>query len=220
MEWGKCGYYLAEIILPSMKESMYILVFTMMIVGIGGFFLGVLLFVSKEQGLYPMKRVHRILNISINILRSVPSIIFIICLMPLARIFLPSALGKKAAIFYLSIMNFGFIARIVNDKLETVDESLIEAAHSMGLSNKDILFKYIVNEAKPTLVRGYTFATVMMLGAIAIAGLVGAGGIGAVAMNYGYRAYNDTIMYLSIFVIFVVTVVIQILGRFLSYKLE
>lgn len=212
--------YITDIILPGLTDTIVILLCTMIITGTIGFVIGAALYIFDEDGLKPCPKIHAVLSVSVNIMRSIPSVIFIIFLMPLARTVIGSALGIQAAILYLSIMCCSFVGRIVDEKLKKVDASLVDAVRSMGISNTKIFFCFVVHEAVPSLVLGYTFATIVILGVIAVAGLVGAGGIGTVALNYGYYAFNDFVMYGSVFVMFLLTIGIQLLGRIVSHKLR
>lgn len=213
-------YYWSQLIIPSVGETLYILFFTMLFVTIFGFFIAILLYITDKQGLYPRPRIHFVLNTIINTIRSIPVVILIIVLFPVVRLLLGTSIGTQAAIIYMSIMCVAFVARLLEGQLKSVDKSLIEAGKSMGLSHSQIIFKIIVHEAIPSMILGLSFSTIMIMGNIAFAGMVGAGGIGALTLNYGYAAFNSYIMYSSIVIMFLLTVIIQLIGRFSYEKLK
>lgn len=214
------SHYLLDVIFPGVKDTLVILIFTMLITGTIGFVLGSILYMTDKNSLKPNIKVHFILGIVINTIRSIPSVIFMIFLIPFARLVIGEAIGRRAAIFYLSIMCSAFVARIVDDKLKRIDKPLINAAVSMGIPEMIIWWRIVVHEAIPLLVLGYSFAIIMIMGTIAVAGLIGAGGIGTIALNYGYYSFNKYVMYGSVIVIFIITFIVQIIGRALYEKLK
>lgn len=213
-------YYTFDVIADGLKTTLIILVITMIITIIFGIILGSILYTTDKEGLTPELKLNFVLGIIVNVIRSVPTIIFMVLMIPVTRIVIGSAIGIPAAIFSISVMGIPFMARIVEGRLKEVDKNLIEAAKSMGMSNLQILVKYVIHSAVPSLVLSFSFATVIFLGVIASAGTIGAGGIGAVAMNYGYKVFNDYVMYCSIFVLAVLVIVIQFTGRLLYRKLK
>ena len=213
-------YYWLDIILPAVGETVFILFFTMLIDITIGFVLALLLYATEPEGIYPMAKLYTFLNVAINIIRSIPSVICIVVLLPVARIILGSAIGNKAAIIYISIMCAPFMGRVFEQKFRAVDRSLLEAAQSMGMSNMQILLRFIVHDAAPSMVLGISFGTIMIMGMIAFAGLIGAGGIGSVALNYGYNAFNSYVLYNSIFVMFLLTGLIQVIGRVIYNRMK
>lgn len=213
-------YYLFDVVLTGLTTTLIILFFTVVFTIISGMILGSILYMTDKDGLTPHPKFNFVIGLIVNIIRSVPTIIFIVLMIPLSRAIIGTAIGTQAAIFSISIMCTPFMARVVESRLKEVDKSLIEAAKSMGLSNMQILTKYVIHAAVPSLMSGFSFATVIFLGVIALAGTVGAGGIGAVAMNYGYKAFNDYVMYGSILLLAILVIVIQFIGRFLYRKLK
>lgn len=200
MDMKLLSYYWLDIILPAVGSTLYILFFVMLLDVAVGMVLALLLYVTEPKGLYPIPKLYLILNTIINIIRSVPGVICIVVLLPVARMILGSAIGNTAAIIYISIMCAPFMGRVFEQKLRTVDRSLIEAA--------------------PAMVLGISFAAIMIMGMIAFAGLVGAGGIGTIALNYGYNAFNSYILYNSIVMMFFLTSLIQIIGRIIYNKMK
>lgn len=220
MDTDLIQYYLADIILPGLGTTLIILFFTVVFTTAAGFIIGSILYLTAGDGLYPHPKFNVILGLIINIIRAIPVIIFIVLMIPVSRGLLGTAIGTPAAILSISIMCTPFMARVIEGRLKEVDKSLIEAAKSMGLSNMQTLTKYVIHAAVPSLVTGISFATVIFLGIIAIAGTVGAGGIGAVAMDYGYYAFNSYVMYGSIVILAVLVVIIQAFGRLLYRRLK
>lgn len=213
-------YYIGDIVLPNVGVTLEILFFVMIFTIIAGMALGCLLYMTGPDGLTPHPVLYRTLGLIVNIVRSVPVIIFMVLMIPVTRKLLGTSIGMWPAVTSISIMCTPFMARTIESRLLEVDKNLIEAALSMGLSNRQILLKYIVHAAVPSIVTGVSFAAVIFLGVITLAGTIGAGGIGAVAMNYGYKAFNEYVMYGSILILAVLVILIQGAGRILSRKLR
>lgn len=220
MDASLVRYYLSDIILPGVGTTIVILFFTVLFTTIAGTVLGCILYVTPENGLVPRPIFNKVLGLIINIIRSVPVIIFMVLMIPVSRSILGTAIGSKAAILSISVMCTPFMARVIEARLNEVDRSLVEAAKSMGVSNMQILTKYVIHSAVPSMITGIIFASVIFLGVIAIAGTIGAGGIGAVAMDYGYSAFNSYIMYFSILILALMVIFLQSLGRLLYKKLK
>ena len=185
-----------------------------------GFIIGIVLVITEKGGLCQNVVVHRILDVIVNIVRSFPFIILMISIIPLTRLIVGTSIGETAALVPLTVAAAPFIGRIIQNALKEVDAELIEAAQSFGASKMQIVFRVMLKEAVPAIVSGLTLAIINLLSCTAMAGAVGAGGLGAVALTYGYQNFNETIMY-SICVILVILVAIfQYLGDFLYKKLK
>ena len=185
-----------------------------------GFIIGIVLVVTEKGGLCENVVVNRVLDVIVNIVRSFPFIILMISIIPLTRLIVGTSIGDTAALVPLTVAAAPFIARIIQNALKEVNPDLIEAAMSYGASKAQIVFRIMLKEAVPAIVSGLTLAIINLLSCSAMAGAVGAGGLGAVAITYGYQNFNDTIMY-SICVILVILVAIfQYLGDFLYKKLK
>jgi len=130
-----------------------------------------------------------------------------------------TTIGEKAAIFPLTLAATPFMARIIENCLKEVDQQLIEAARSFGASDWQIIFRVMVKEAIPSIVAGTTLSTIVFLSASTMAGAVGAGGIGAVALNYGYQSFNNTVLYSSVLILFIMVQIIQMTGDWLYKRL-
>ena len=185
-----------------------------------GFIIGIVLVITERGGLCQNVVIHRILDVIVNIVRSFPFIILMISIIPLTRLIVGTSIGETAALVPLTVSAAPFIGRIIQNALKEVDAELIEAAQSFGASKMQIVFRVMLKEAVPAIVSGLTLAVINLLSCTAMAGAVGAGGLGAVALTYGYQNFNETIMY-SICVILVILVAIfQYLGDFLYKKLK
>ena len=185
-----------------------------------GFIIGIVLVITERGGLCQNVVIHRILDVIVNIVRSFPFIILMISIIPLTRLIVGTSIGETAALVPLTVAVAPFIGRIIQNALKEVDAELIEAAQSFGASKMQIVFRVMLKEAVPAIVSGLTLAVINLLSCTAMAGAVGAGGLGAVALTYGYQNFNETIMY-SICVILVILVAIfQYLGDFLYKKLK
>lgn len=185
-----------------------------------GFIIGIILVVTEKDGLYENLVVNRILDIIVNIIRSFPFIILMISIIPLTRLLVGTSIGDTAALVPLTVAAAPFIARIIQNALKEVDPSLIEAAKSFGASKRQIVFFFMLKEAVPAIVSGLTLAIINLLSCSAMAGAVGAGGLGAVALIYGYQNFNEPIMYSICAILVILVAVFQYLGDFLYKKLK
>lgn len=214
--WWK---YFKGIIFPSISGTLRMLVFTMLFAFVLGFALAVALVITRPDGLKPNKKVYKVLDFIVNTIRSFPIIILIVAISPITRMVVGTTIGEKAAILPLTVTAIPFLARILENALAQVDKQLIEAARSFGASNMQIIFKVMLKEAIPSIVSGTTLATITYLSCTTMAGAVGAGGLGAVALNYGYQSFNNTVLYTSVFLLFIMVQLIQCVGDRLHKRL-
>lgn len=214
--WWK---YFKGIIFPSISGTLRMLFFTMLFAFVLGFVLAVALVITRPDGLKPNKKIYKILDFIVNTIRSFPIIILIVAISPITRMVVGTTIGEKAAILPLTVTAIPFLARILENALAQVDKQLIEAARSFGASNTQIIFKVMLKEAIPSIVSGTTLATITYLSCTTMAGAVGAGGLGAVALNYGYQSFNNTVLYTSVFLLFIMVQLIQCVGNGLYKKL-
>ncbi|APH14668.1 methionine ABC transporter permease [Clostridium sporogenes] len=209
-----------QIILPSLWETIYMIIIATILSAVIGFILAIVLVVTDEKGIKPNKIIYGILSAIINVLRSVPFIILAVAIIPFTRSVVGTSIGKDAAIVPLIIASAPFIARLIESSLKEVNPSLIEAAKSFGASNIQIIFKVMVKEAIPSINLNLTLATITILGLTAMAGAVGAGGLGAVGLTYGYQSFNDTIMYTTLVLLVIIVGIIQFVGNIIYKKLK
>ena len=182
-----------------------------------GFPLGILLCVTDPvSGIMPKPVLNQVLSRIVNILRSFPFIILMILLFPLSRIIVGTSIGTTATIVPLSIAAAPFVARIIETSLKEVDPGVIQAAKAMGSTNMQIIVKVLVPEAMPSLVSGITLTIINLIGYSAMAGAIGGGGLGDLAIRYGYQRFRTDIMIAAVVVILVLVEVIQFIGTKIS----
>lgn len=206
-----------QMLLVGVGESLYMTLFSAIFSYIIGLPLGILLVTSAKDGIRPNAPLYKVLDIIVNITRSIPFLILMVMIIPITRAIVGTSLGSTAAIVPLTCSAAPFIARMVESSLMEVDKGVIEAAHSMGASNWQIVKKVLLPEAFPSLINGATIAFATILGYSAIAGFVGGGGLGAIAVNYGYYRYQTDIMLITVALLVVLVQIFQEIGmRFAS----
>lgn len=171
--------------------------------------LGVVLVVTDKDGIAPCSPVHTVLGVIINIFRSIPFLILLVMVLPLTKFLVGTTLGPKAIIPPLIIASAPYIGRMVESSLKEVSAGVIEAAKSMGASNWQIIYKVLIPEAKPSLLVGAAICITTILSYSAMAGFVGGGGLGAIALNYGYYRYKTDIMMIAVVILVVLVQIIQ-----------
>ena len=183
--------------------------------------LGIILCTSDPaSGLRPRKLLNQILSIVINILRAIPFVILVILLFPFTRAIVHTAIGTKASIVPLTIAAAPFVARVIESSLKEVEPGVIQAARSMGSTDFQIIKKVLVPEALPSIVNGITLTIINLIGYSAMAGTVGGGGLGDVAIRYGYQRYRVEYMIGAVVIILVLVEVVQVLGTRISNKMQ
>lgn len=178
--------------------------------------LGIWLSLSSKEGLSTNKPLYALLSIIINIGRSIPFAILIVAIFPLTRFIIGTSIGTTAAIVPLTIAAAPFFARIVESALQEIDPNIIEAALVMGSSKSQIIRKVLLPEALPSLVRGFTLTLVSLIGYSAMAGLVGGGGLGKVAIQYGYQRFNGMLMLITLILLLIFVEVVQWAGNLIA----
>lgn len=182
--------------------------------------MGIILVVTVPKGLRPNQVVYRILDVIVNITRSIPFLILMILIMPFTRILVGKTYGTTATIVPLALAAAPFIARMVESSLLEVDHGVIEAAQSMGASLWTIIWKVLLAEARTSLIVGATIALGTILGYSAMAGTIGGGGLGDIAMRYGYYRYQADIMIIAVVLLVLLVQILQVVGMILSKKLD
>lgn len=178
--------------------------------------IGVLLYVTSNEengGIIPKPILNSILSRIVNILRSFPFIILMIVIMPLSRLIIGTAIGTKATIIPLSIAAAPFVARVVESALKEVDTGVIQAAKAMGSTNWQIIYKVLIPEALPSLISGLTLTIINLIGYSAMAGAIGGGGLGDLAIRYGYQRFRTDIMIITVVIIILLVEIIQLIGN-------
>lgn len=200
---------------------------TLLMVGVSAFIafliglpLAVVLVNTSEQGIYPSKKINHALGTVINITRSVPFLILMVALIPLTRWIVGTSYGVWAAVVPLTLVATPFFARIAEVSLREVDQGLIEAAQAMGCNRKQIVWHVLLPEALPGIVAGFTVTIVTMINSSAIAGAIGAGGLGDIAYRYGYQRFDMQMMFAVIVVLVALVMLVQAFGDSLANQLD
>ncbi len=197
-------------------ETIYMTVISTGLAYLIGLPLGLVLVVTDKDGIHPIPWLNSLLGLAINFFRSIPFLILLIALMPFTKAVVGTVIGAKAAIVGLWVAATPFIARMVESSLKEVDIGVIEAAQSMGASPFQIMTRVLLPEAKPSLLVGAAISITTILGYSAMAGIVGAGGLGAIAINYGYYRKQSDIMYVMVVLMAVIVLIFQELGMRIS----
>ena len=183
--------------------------------------LGILLVTGEEKGIHPLPRpLMRILNVVINLLRSVPFLILMVMVFPLSRLILGTGIGTTATIVPLTVAAFPYVARLVEASLRELDQGVIEAAQSMGCSTWQIVAKVMLPECRPSLINGATNAAITILGYGAMAGAIGGGGLGMISLQYGYTRNQFLVMYAAVILLVILVQIIQSIGTALCIKTD
>lgn len=183
--------------------------------------LGILLVLSDKKGLMPMVKFNQVLSLIINTVRSIPSMILVVVLLPLARLIVGTGIGTSAAVVSVTVGMIPLIARVVNNSIKEVSAGKIEAAQAMGATNFEIVAKVLIPEALPSIVHGITMSIISLVGFTAIAGCVGGGGLGNVAYRYGYDRFRIDVLIGTVAILVLIVQVIQLAGDLwvkLQYK--
>ena len=201
--------YLTDILGEAFLQTMYMIIVPTIIATILGFILAIILVLTKPKGLKPNKYVYSVVGFVVNIVRSFPFIILLVALIPFTRFLIGTSIGETP-----------FIARIIENALNEVDEGLIEAAKSFGATKTQIIFKVMIKEAMPSIISGITLSVISILGYTAMAGTVGAGGLGKVALVYGHQRFDTAVMIYVVITLVIVVQAIQMLGDYAYKKLK
>ena len=212
--------FLSKLFLEALGETLYMTIVPTIAATILGFIMAVILVITKPNGLKPNATVNSVLGFIVNIFRSFPFIILIIAIIPFTRLIVGTSIGETAAIVPITIGSAPFIARVIESALNEVDEGLIEAARSFGATKTQIIFKVMVKEAMPSIVSGITLSIISILGYTAMAGAVGAGGFGNVAIMYGYQSFDNNVIIYTVVALVILVQIIQSLGNLLYKKLK
>ena len=182
--------------------------------------LGVLLVITQPHGIWPHKSLNAALGWIVNVGRSIPFIILLVVLIPLTRFVMGSAIGPKAIILPLVIAATPFVARMVESSLLEIDAGVIEVAQSAGATIRQIVWKVILPESLPSIVLGASITFITLFGYAAMAGVIGGGGLGDVAVRYGYYKYQTDVMIATIIILIILVQIIQVLGNGISRKID
>lgn len=199
-------------------ETFYMVVLSSFMAYVIGLPLGIILVVTDEGGIHPIPWLQKILGLVINLMRSVPFLILLFIVLPLSKIVIGTRIGSPAIIIPLTIAAAPYVARVVESSFRELDAGVIEAAKSMGASTWQIIWKVLLPESKPSLLLGAALAVTTILSYSAMAGFTGGGGLGAIAINYGYYRYQPELMWVAVILLVVMVQIIQEIGTRLSKK--
>lgn len=209
-----------DILCQALIETFKMVIFSTLFSLIIGFALAIALIITSEGGFRANKVIYKTLDTIINILRSFPFIILIVFLIPLTKFVMGTFIGSTAVIVPLTIGASPFVARIIEGALKEVDSGVIEAAKSFGASNRQIIFKVMLKEAVPSIISGITLTIITIIGYSAMAGTVGGGGLGDVAIRYGFHRSQTDVMVVTVIILVIVVQVFQSLGNYFYKKLR
>lgn len=215
MNWSQLFSLVGVSTLQTLQMVFFATVFSLIL----GFPLGVLLCVTGKRGIAPKPVLNQVLGSIVNVLRSFPFLILMIVLLPLSRLIVGRAYGTVATIVPLSIAAAPFVARVIETALNEVDPGVIQASRAIGSTNWQIIYKVLVPEALPSLVDGITLTIINLIGYSAMAGAIGGGGLGDLAIRYGYQRFRTDVMIASIIVLLVLVEAVQLTGTFISKKI-
>ncbi|ALC89415.1 methionine ABC transporter permease [Bacillus sp. FJAT-18017] len=210
----------SEQIIEALIETIQMVSFSLLFSVLLGLPLGILLVVTRKGHLLENMPVFNILSGIINVFRSVPFIILLVAIIPITRLIVGTSIGTAAAIVPMVFYAGPYIARLVENSLLEVDPGVIEAAEAMGATPSQVIFKFLIPEALSSLVLAITIATIGLVGASAMAGAVGGGGIGDLAITYGYQRFDTTTMLITVAILVVMVQGLQTLGNVLAKKIR
>ena len=208
-------------LLRAVVETLYMTFIPTILAFVVGLPLGILLVIGEPNGIRPIAAPWMAaLNAIINLLRSIPFLILLVVVLPLSRLIVGTTVGSKAIIVPLAIAAFPFIARLVETSIREVDQGIIEAAQAMGASPGQIVWKVLIPEARPALIANFMVALITIFGYGAMAGILGGGGIGTIAINYGYYRRRSLVMYFAVVLLIVLVQIFQAVGNVIVKKTD
>jgi len=209
-----------DLFIQAIVETLYMVGWSLLIGTLIGGPLGILLVVTRKGGVLENRLLYNILNPIINIIRSLPFIILLIAIIPFTRFVVQTTIGTEAAIVPLIIYIAPYIARLVENSILEVNPGILEAAESMGATPFQVIWYFLLPEAFGSLILSITTAAIGLLGATAMAGTVGGGGVGSLALTYGYQRFDTFVMVITVIVLIILVQVIQSFGTFLARKVR
>ena len=204
----------------SIWETIYMVIISTVLAYAIGLPIGVVLNITSKDGICPNRAVNSVLGVIVNVFRTIPFLILLIWMLPVTQAIVGTMVGPTSVIVPLVVSAAPFVGRMVESSLNEIDKGVVEAAQSMGSSSWQIIYKVLIPESKPSLIIGAAISVTTILGYSAMAGIVGGGGLGAVAMNYGLYRYDDQIMFITIVIIVVIVQIFQEIGMMTAKKLD
>ena len=209
-----------DLLIQGTLETLYMTFASTVFAYIIGLPLGVIMVVTDKKGIAPTKAVNQVLGTVVNIGRSLPFIILMVALIPFTRAVVGTAIGSTAAIVPLTIAAAPFVARMVESSLAELDPGVVEAAKTMGATNMQIAKKVLLPESVPSLIRGFSITTITLIGYSAMAGAFGSGGLGDIAIRYGFHRFEPKVMLITVVLIIVIVQLIQMGFNFAANKID
>lgn len=209
-----------DLLIQGTLETLYMTFASTVAAYILGLPLGVIMVITDKKGIAPNKAINQLLGTVINIGRSLPFIILMVALIPFTRFVVGTAIGSTAAIVPLTIAAAPFVARMVESSLTELDPGVIEAAKTMGATNTQIAWKVLLPESVPSLIRGFSITTITLIGYSAMAGAFGSGGLGDIAIRYGFHRFEPKVMLITVILIIVIVQLIQMGFNFAAKKID
>lgn len=209
-----------ELLGPAIKETLIMVLPSTLFAVILGFIIAIMLIVTDDNGLKPNKVIYKALDFIVNILRSFPFLILMVAIIPFTKLIVGTSLGEIASIVPLTVAAAPFVARVIESALKEVDPGVIEAAKSFGSSNAQIIFKVMLKEAIPSILSGIILTIISIIGYSAMAGTIGAGGLGALAIRYGYQRFQTDVMVVTVIVLIIIVQSLQSLGNYFYKRLS
>lgn len=200
----------------ALQATIQMVIFPLVFGSIIALIQAITLVVTRPKGILPNPAIYHVLNPLVNTLRSLPFIILLIAVIPFTQWLVGTSIGTWAAIVPLTIYLVPYMGRLIETSLLEVDDGIIEAAQAMGASPWQIIFKFILPEARSSLILNMTTGTITLIGATAMAGAVGAGGIGDLAISYGYQRFDSSVIILTVIVLLILVQIVQTLGNWLA----
>ncbi|APH14224.1 binding--dependent transport system inner membrane component family protein [Clostridium sporogenes] len=209
-----------DMLFKALKETLYMVSISTILSILLGFIPSIILIITDEKGLKPNKVIYKSLDFVVNLLRSFPFIILMVAILPFTKAIVGKTIGTTAAIVPLTIAAIPFATRVLESAMKEVDEGVIEAAKSLGASDIQIIFKVIIKESMPSMIVAITLTIISVVAYSAMAGAIGGGGLGDVAIKYGYYRFKTDIMIYTVVILIILVQVIQSLGNVLYKRLN
>ncbi len=209
-----------DVLLKGTLETLYMVFTSTIFAYILGLPLGVIMVTTAPNGIRPNKAANELLGTVINVGRSIPFIILMVAIIPFTRLVVGKAIGSTAAIVPLVIAAAPFVARMVESSLDEINPGVVEAAQTMGATDWQLVWKVLLPESVPSLIRGFSITTITLVGYSAMAGAVGGGGLGAIAINYGYYRFQSDMLYVTVVLMILMVQIIQMIFNFVAKRID
>lgn len=209
-----------RVLAPAFTATIQMVIITTIFGTIFGFLVAVVLLITNKDGIRPNKYIYGFVSFVVNAIRSFPFLILMVFLLPFTKFIMGTSIGVRAAVVPLIVAATAFIGKLIENAMQEVDKGLIEAMKSFGLSETQVVFRVMFSEALPAIISGIILAMISILGCTAMAGAMGAGGIGNVALVYGYQKFNDVVMTLCAVILIVFVELIEVVGNWVYRKMK